>query len=1532
MVTFTEDRAVVQAQSGSNPSATPALFTAGVVTLTQTVTDNDGTVASASLDLGAKLSITDDGPIVTVTAANEPSLTLSETHLTTATNPDNGTSPNLPLTSTTGNFVVAFNDTPGADGTRTIAYALSITGGSGTASGLVDSHTQQSDVLVQVNATTIEGHVGSAGGALAFTISVASNGVVTFTEDRAVVQAQSGSNPSATPALFTAGVVTLTQTVTDNDGTVASASLDLGAKLSITDDGPIVTVTAANEPSLTLSETHLTTATNPDNGTSPNLPLTSTTGNFVVAFNDTPGADGTRTTTYALSITGGSGVASGLTDSHTQLSDVLVQVNPTTIEGRVGTTTGALAFTISFDPATGLVTFTEDRAVVQAQSGSNPSATPALFTAGVVTLTQTVTDNDGTVASASLDLGAKLSITDDGPIVTVTAANEPSLTLSETHLTTATNPDSGTAPNAALTSTTGNFTAAFNDTPGADGTRTIAYALSITGGSGTASGLVDSHTQQSDVLVQVNATTIEGHVGSAGGALAFTISVASNGVVTFTEDRAVVQAQSGSNPSATPALFTAGVVTLTQTVTDNDGTVASASLDLGAKLSITDDGPIVTVTAANEPSLTLSETHLTTATNPDNGTSPNLPLTSTTGNFVVAFNDTPGADGTRTTTYALSITGGSGVASGLTDSHTQLSDVLVQVNATTIEGHVGSAGGALAFTISVASNGVVTFTEDRAVVQAQSGSNPSATPALFTAGVVTLTQTVTDNDGTVASASLDLGARLSITDDGPIVTVTAANEPSLTLSETHLTTATNPDNGTSPNAGLTSTTGNFAAAFNDTPGADGTKTIAYALSITGGSGTASGLVDSHTQQSDVLVQVNATTIEGHVGTTGGALAFTISVASNGVVTFTEARAVDNNSTGVTGVSLAAGVLTLAQTITDNDGTHASASIDLGVKLAITDDTPTAFIPGLAVLTDPSSTSSSTPLSSITVPLDVDGNVHNNFGADGGMIHFASTAVASLTALDLTSGGAPITYGLSNSDETLTAITTINGATETVFTITLNPNAPNPTSPGDTYTVNMFAPVDSVTTVDFSSGGYSFFGGNTAYAGYTSSTSPIALLATPIDLNKSLQLQSGGTINGNADEFGVNTGQSIGPGEGVRIDFVTNLTGNPTSSGDYSLPANQTASYTSHLPTDGATEHFFLTGNNSSTEVLLAAISIPIGQGPPPPAPTIAMGSEVDATAVSISFNGQTVFVPESALNNGIHENVVVGGNTFTVEFLTDPTTLGTQGGKSPHIVADVGNIESGADIGLFAASNYSALETLYRSGHDFSIGGFGASVPSAQPVDFSVPLTITDGDLSTVSGALSVSLLPGLVTQDHSADTLPVNLTSTLAQPNLIGGSGNDNLTGLNVTSDVLYGGPGNDTLNAGTTGIDILIGGPGENILTGTTNASATSHDEFVLQATTNTSTAFEHDTINNFNPSFDGILVDIGAGGTIASAMASSGIANTDLVVGASTAFNGPNHFAFNTVNQELYFSPDATAAHAIDLAHLATGVPTAGSIHTF
>ena len=123
----------------------------------------------------------------------------------------------------------------------------------------------------------------------------------------------------------------------------------------------------------------------------------------------------------------------------------------------------------------------------------------------------------------SIDLGKQLTITDDGPSIAATGT-APSLTLSETHLTATALDDNiaGSAPDATLTTTSGNFSTAFTSVQGADGA-TISYALSITGGNGTASGLIDSHTGLADVLV-LNGNTIEGHVGTTGGTLAFTIT------------------------------------------------------------------------------------------------------------------------------------------------------------------------------------------------------------------------------------------------------------------------------------------------------------------------------------------------------------------------------------------------------------------------------------------------------------------------------------------------------------------------------------------------------------------------------------------------------------------------------------------------------------------------------------------------------------------------------------------------------------------------------------------------------------------------------------------------------------------------------------------------------------------------------------------------------------------------------------------------------------------------------------------------
>jgi hypothetical protein len=582
----------------------------GIVNLTATITDRDGDTAAASLDLGKQLTIDDDGPSIQVRVLGEeqhlPFLTVDESFLTAGTNGIAGSTPDVTQTHISGDFSTAFSSVQGAD-SATIGYALSIIGGDGALSGLVDAQTGSNDVLKLVG-NTIEGHVGTTSGALAFTITLdPATGIVTFTEDRSVKQG-TASNPDGSEGIsLTAGVVTLTATITDKDGDFQTAHIDLGKQLTIDDDGPSITA-SGSQPTLTVDESFLTAGTNGIDGSTPDVTQTHISGDFSTAFSSVQGAD-SATIGYALSIIGGDGALSGLVDAQTGSNDVLKLVG-NTIEGHVGTTSGALAFTITLDPATGIVTFTEDRSVKQG-TASNPDGSEGIsLTAGVVTLTATITDKDGDFQTAHIDLGKQLTIDDDGPSITA-SGSQPTLTVDESFLTAGTNGIAGSTPDLASTHTTGNFSGAFSHVNGADGA-TITYALSITGGNGASSGLIDSQTGLTDVLV-LNGNTIEGHVGTTSGALAFTIAVDPNtGIVTLTDDRSVHQAVAtlGDTSEGISLNGVANLVKLTATITDADGDTATASIDLGKQVSFLDDGPAISsIQNAIMPTINNTDAH-----------------------------------------------------------------------------------------------------------------------------------------------------------------------------------------------------------------------------------------------------------------------------------------------------------------------------------------------------------------------------------------------------------------------------------------------------------------------------------------------------------------------------------------------------------------------------------------------------------------------------------------------------------------------------------------------------------------------------------------------------------------------------------------------------------------------------------------------------------------------------------------------------------------------------------------------------------
>src|SRR3546814_13803847 len=99
---------------------------------------------------------------------------------------------------------------------------------------------------------------------------------------------------------------------------------------------------------------------------------------------------------------------------------------------------------------------------------------------------------------------------------------------------------------------------------------------------------------------------------------------------------------------------------------------------------------------------------------------------------------------------------------------------------------------------------------------------------------------------------------------------------------------------------------------------------------------------------------------------------------------------------------------------------------------------------------------------------------------------------------------------------------------------------------------MVQKLDSTETIDFTGGGYDPIGGNAAWIGFVKpgDNNSSDILITPMEDNA-----DGGTVNTSANAIGVSGGQSLGPGEAARIDFVVDLTGSPPN-GNYGTLANQ----------------------------------------------------------------------------------------------------------------------------------------------------------------------------------------------------------------------------------------------------------------------------------------------------------------------------------------------------------------------------------------
>jgi hypothetical protein len=206
--------------NAAHPDATSTGTAEGIgEQFTVVLTDSDGDVVNDVLDI----AILDDGPTVTSTVLPGGGLQVDETDLLIDAQLD-----------VSSQFTVV----TGADAPASVDYALSLPGGAGADSGVIDTASGERVLLTNVNGV-IEGRT-ETGGELVFTIGVNNSGVVTLDQIRAVAHPD-GNDPDDVLNLATTDTVVLTGTVTDSDGDSNSAMLGLGSAIGFRDDGPSLT-------------------------------------------------------------------------------------------------------------------------------------------------------------------------------------------------------------------------------------------------------------------------------------------------------------------------------------------------------------------------------------------------------------------------------------------------------------------------------------------------------------------------------------------------------------------------------------------------------------------------------------------------------------------------------------------------------------------------------------------------------------------------------------------------------------------------------------------------------------------------------------------------------------------------------------------------------------------------------------------------------------------------------------------------------------------------------------------------------------------------------------------------------------------------------------------------------------------------------------------------------------------------------------------------------------------------------------------
>src|SRR4029077_5887348 len=133
--------------------------------------------------------------------------------------------------------------------------------------------------------------------------------------------------------------------------------------------------------------------------------------------------------------------------------------------------------------------------------------------------------------------------------------------------------------------------------------------------------------------------------------------------------------------------------------------------------------------------------------------------------------------------------------------------------------------------------------------------------------------------------------------------------------------------------------------------------------------------------------------------------------------------------------------------------------------------------------------------------------------------------------------------------------------------------------------------------------------------------------------------------------------------------------------------------------------------------------------------------------VVIRFGGSTSGFID--LTQPLLPSYSVGGHTFTITEVSDGSI-------------NVSGVAGTTSIATFTADGYNSLEYTWVAGDAFKIGNFGAAALSTDPVDFTVPVQVVDGDGDTASGNLGIRLTSPSANPNASVEIA----ASLLTEPN----------------------------------------------------------------------------------------------------------------------------------------------------------------------